>query len=498
MSEIKVTFLDEVFVRVESSDESVEMQLKKLFRLSINAKSKKSDKYTKRKKTYRLYYPGGKKLYAGLFPYLEKFAKDHEHTIEKHRIEMKEGKKSVVSANEYPVSVGISEDDFRECIRAIDIQESSEERERKTNVLLNVLKRNRAILLFRPEDSQYTTIHYLLYWFIRMRKKCLFIVWSTGLVDRLHKEFDEMSDHIQELYWGHTKEVEKPILIANWESIYKQSKEWFDKFDAVVVDEVNRYYPESLIPIMEQMTKTRHRIGIVKLHEDLKIHRVFLGGLFGSVEKAWDERKAWQYRSDLKVFCLHLNYLNETKEMMRGKERADEIKFLQRHEKRNKFIRNLVCANDGNTLVLVMNTEHGKVLYDLICEKLKKDGTEKKVFLSAGATNQEDEEMRSYIQKEDGWIIISSYRKIGTGFPIHSLDHVILSTPYKNKIKNLKSIGSGLEARKDRCKLYDIIDDLRLEGWNNHLIRDAGKRIRGYKGEEEYGLLVENRRIEIE
>ena len=166
------------------------------------------------------------------------------------------------------------------------------------------------------------------------------------------------------------------------------------------------------------------------------------------------------------MFCLQLNYPNQTREIRRYDKRRDEIKFLQGHGKRNRFICNLACDLKGNILLPAMNIEHGKVLYNLISDK-EKDVIEKQVFMSAGASNQEDEEIRSYIQKNDGWIVISSYKKTGFGFPVHVLDHVILSTPYKNEMKNLKPIGSGLKARNGTCNLYDLMDDLRLEGWEN-------------------------------
>lgn len=495
MAVIEVTFRDEIHLRVKSA-EFVEKQLEEYFSFDTpSAEYIRNNEFVKWDGTYRLYYPDSGKMYVGLLPSLMKFAEEHGHTIKKYKhLKDEDGKPMlediyIVDAPDHYVGSRVDEGQFREWLDGLEMpNETSMIQEHETVAILNVLRRNRAVMLIRPEDDKHPVLYCLLQWFLKERKKCLFIVWSKGAVERLYKRF-EMTDHLQKLYYPLSKSVEKPILMASWQSVYKQPEKWFDRFDAVIVDEANKFVPKTFIPMMEKMTMTKHRIQIVNSKEKPKVHPKVQEGLFGLVEKVWDKEKPEEYLSNLNVTCLHLNYPDAIKEQVKDKRRHEEIKFLQRYEKRNNYIRNLACALEGNALMLVMNLDHGKVLYDLIQEKKQREGLKKAVFMNEVPTSEGD---------NDEWIVIASYRKVYDGFRISSLDSIIFSSPYKNEIRNLRSIGSGLEARHATCDLYDLADDLSVGDRKNHLIRNANKRMKAYKKEKEQGLSVKIVRVTIE
>ena len=491
MPVIKVIFRDEVYLRVES-DKSIEKRLEKFFSFATPLRKYKNE-FAKWDGTYRLYYPDGRKLYAGLFPRLEEFAKEQGHTIRKYTYPKGKDGKAIVddslleNALYYPIGSRIEKRQFREWVEKLKLpNESFKVQDHERASMLRVLIRNRAIMLIRPEDDKHPLLYHFLRWFLKEGRKCLLIVWSKETVERLYKRF-EMDDHIQKLYYPLSKKVEKPILIASWQSVYKQPEEWLDRFDAVIVDEINKFRPKStsskstpLKSIMEKMTKTRHRIGIVNSRETPKMYPVFLEGLFGPVEEAWNQGKSKKHRHGLNVTCLHLKYPDAIKEKMEGVDRHEEIKFLQQHDKRNNYIANLACELNGNTLALVMNLNHGRVLYDLIREKVQQEELNKEVLMNEEPTNED----------KDGWIVIATFQSVYSGFHVRCLDNIIFSSPGKNKIQNLKSIGSGLEPRKYVCRLYDLVDDLRLGNKKNHLIKDGQKRMDTYKQEKKNGLSV--------
>jgi superfamily II DNA or RNA helicase len=168
--------------------------------------------------------------------------------------------------------------------------------------------------------------------------------------------------------------------------------------------------------------------------------------------------------------------------------------WLVTNEKRNKFIRNLAVTSKGNTLVLFQFVEkHGKVLYDLIKNKVHEG---RRVFFVYGGTDVTDREaVRHICEKEDDAIIIASYGTFSTGINIPSIENVIFASPSKSKIRNLQSIGRGLRLKdgKTACNLYDIADNLQWKSWKNHTLNHAAERYKTYT-EEQFKLKL----IEIE
>ena len=87
MAVIEAILLDEVHLHVRTT-ESVEKELKNLFSFEAQqTKYRQGSECTEWDGVYRPYDPDKNKrnLYFGLFPRLEKFAKQHGHTIRKYR-----------------------------------------------------------------------------------------------------------------------------------------------------------------------------------------------------------------------------------------------------------------------------------------------------------------------------------------------------------------------------------------------------------------------------
>jgi superfamily II DNA or RNA helicase len=161
-------------------------------------------------------------------------------------------------------------------------------------------------------------------------------------------------------------------------------------------------------------------------------------------------------------------------------------------EPRNKFIRNLATNSSGNTLVLFQYVEkHGKVLYELIKDKVHED---RKVFFVYGGTETIDREsIRHITEGETDAIIVASFGTFSTGINIPSLENIVFASPSKSKIRNLQSIGRGLRLKdgKTECKLFDISDDLHWKSWKNHTLNHAAERYKTYAEEQFEIKLVE-------
>jgi superfamily II DNA or RNA helicase len=180
-----------------------------------------------------------------------------------------------------------------------------------------------------------------------------------------------------------------------------------------------------------------------------------------------------------------LKYLSETREANTNNDYQKEIEFLIKHEKRNKFIRNLALSQRGNTLVLYQRVDgHGKPLFDMIRDKAD---INRKVFFVSGNVETEDREaIRKIVESQKDAIIVASLGTFSTGINIRNLHNIIFASPSKSQIKVLQSIGRGLRKSDDgsTTQLFDIADDLHWKQAKNFTLRHSEERVKIYSKEE--------------
>ena len=182
---------------------------------------------------------------------------------------------------------------------------------------------------------------------------------------------------------------------------------------------------------------------------------------------------------------LQLNYSEEERKLISGLDYQNEIDYIVRNEKRNKFIRNLALDQKGNTLVLFQFVEkHGKPLFELINSKAAEG---RKIFFVSGATETSDREaIRKITEGQKDAIIVASLGTFSTGINIRNLHNIIFASPSKSQIKVLQSIGRGLRKSEDgrTTRLYDISDDLQNKSRKNYALLHSEERVKIYKKEK--------------
>ena len=134
---------------------------------------------------------------------------------------------------------------------------------------------------------------------------------------------------------------------------------------------------------------------------------------------------------------------------------AQEMDYICSHEGRNRFIRNLVCDLEGNTLVLFNYVEkHGMPLFDLINNNV---GDSRQTFLIYGGIDTEDrEKARRIAETTTDSIIVASYGTFSTGINIRNLHNVVFASPSKSRIRNLQSIGRVLRKGDNKRKAVPV------------------------------------------
>ena len=312
------------------------------------------------------------------------------------------------------------------------------------------------------------------------------------------KDYGCDPDLIYTIQGGVDKNTKAPIVISTWQSLVKQSKDWFDQFRVVLGDEAHLFQAKSLTTIMEKLTYCNHRHGFTGTlkSDESKTHQLVLEGCFGEVNRFVSTKDLIDRGTiaDFNVKAIILSHTPEArkqfKDALKGvdtkKKWPAERQFITNHEKRNLFIRNLVWSLEGqNNLILFDLVEkHGKVLEPL----LRKDGRELH-FIYGGTSGEEREHIRQLVENDTQkrHDILASYGVFSTGVNLRRLDNVIFASGSKSEIKVLQSIGRTLRKGNDADKatLYDITDDLSIGSFENYTLKHFRKRIDIY-GKEEF------------
>ena len=344
-------------------------------------------------------------------------------------------------------------------------------------------------LLVSPTASGKSLIIYLI---VRaLNVKTLIIVPTTSLVSQLYADFQEYgwdsAKYCHQVYAGQDKVSDKQVVISTWQSIYKLHKKTFEPYKLVIGDEAHGFKSKSLTSIMTKCVNAEYRIGTTGTLDGTQTHKLVLEGLFGKVYKVTSTAKLINRKqlAPFRVEIVVLKYPDVICEQFRKIKYADELEFLVGHEKRNKYIRNLVLSLEGNTLLLFrLVKKHGRILYDMIEEKT--DDDRKTFFVFGGTETEVREQIRAIAETERDAIIVASYGVFSTGINIRNLHNIVFASPSKSRIRNLQSIGRGLRLSDNNQEtvLYDIADDLRWKNRKNYAYRHHEDRMKIYDEEK--------------
>lgn len=488
---IKIEKLDEVYVRV-FSDSSIEQELADFFTYEYPG-ARFTPQFRARlwDGKVRLYDQIRKTLYVGLVSYVEEFATRNGYSVE--------------YVTPVLIQNNITHEMVEDYAKSLDPQgrgKPIEIRDYQVEAVKTALDKERTLLLSPTASGKSFIIYTTMRWHVENNRKCIIIVPTTSLVEQLFADFEDYSsanqwsvkNHCQKLYSGFSKDFTKDVLITTWQSVYLQPKAWFKQFNVIFGDEAHQFKAKSLTTVMEKMDNIRYRIGTTGTLDNKKVHRLVLEGMFGPVHRVTTTKALMDSGrlTNLNIMCILLKYNEEIRKARKNNTYQDEMDWIVQNEKRNKFIRNLAVKSTGNTLVLFQYVEkHGKVLYEMIKDKVHED---RKVFFVYGGTDVSDREsIRHITEGESDAIIIASFGTFSTGINIPSLENVIFASPSKSKIRNLQSIGRGLRLKdgKTKCNLYDLADDLHWKSWKNHTLNHAAERYKTYAEEEFKVKLVE-------
>jgi len=366
-----------------------------------------------------------------------------------------------------------------------------EARDYQYDAVTHAIQNKRCVLISPTGSGKSFIIYMLMRWYIENHdKKVLLIVPTTSLVEQMHKDFSEYGydadKFCHKIYSGKDKQTDKRIIITTWQSIYKLAPKWFEDFGCIFGDEVHGFKSKSLSSIMNKSLHAQYRFGTTGTLDGSQVHKLVLEGLFGPVKRVTttSELQEKNQLAKLNIDILQLTYGKNEKLPLKDCTYQEEIDFLVSHNKRNNFIRNLALSLNGNTLILFNLVErHGKVLRDLLEEKISED---RKLFYVSGEVKTDDREaIRKIVETQESAIVLASLGTFSTGINIRNIHNIIFASPSKSQIRVLQSIGRGLRLSDDGrdTKLYDVADDLRTGKVPNFTLRHSAERIKIYKSE---------------
>jgi len=419
----------------------------------------------------RLFNNRNNGLYVGLLPYLKSFCDERDYDLEfDSDLELQE-EFSFQEAIEFSQTLGLP----------------FEPRKYQLESFTHSVRHNRSMIL-SPTGSGKSLIIYLLSRFYN--EKTLIVVPTVSLVRQMYSDFKDYGygQECKLISAGVDKEIiDEDITITTWQSIYKMPKKWFDQFNVVIGDEAHLFKAKSLTTIMTKLSDCKYRFGFTGTLDGTETHKLVLEGLFGQVQSFVKTKQLidGDTLADLRIKILVLKYGEATRKAQKEAKYHDEMDFITQNSKRNNFISNLALSLEGNSLILFSFVEkHGKILYDLVNNKIAKD---RKLFFVFGGTDADTREsIRAITEKEDNAIIIASYGTFSTGVNIRNLHNIVFASPSKSRIRNLQSIGRGLRKSdsKSQCTLYDIADDLQYKKSVNHTLRHLYERVKIYNEEQ--------------
>lgn len=334
-------------------------------------------------------------------------------------------------------------------------------------------------------------------------KKVLLIVPNVSLVIQATEDFGDYNHKnrlkfkVQQIFAGTKIREDCNIVIGTFQSLVKKKAPYFDEFEMVITDETHKNSAASLQKILEKCDAATYRWGCTgTVPRKGTIKRLSImsntGPLITNISANFLQKEGYISKCEVKVIQMDyvdieqkraFHFLSRTPED-RKKLFVLEQQFIASHEKRLRFISQVICQSVNNSMVLFHHVEHGKRLYNEILN-LRRGA----IYYVDGGTSPDDRELyKARMEEGTGKILVASFGTFSTGINITNLHNIFLTESFKSEIIIRQSIGRGLRLHEFKNMLYivDFVDDIRLtldsgKVWENFLFKHARSRLEIYK-----------------
>ena len=388
---------------------------------------------------------------------------------------------------EYKIKGKFETEEFSEIeaidfIKTLNIPDKYEVRDYQLKYFIKGV-RNRRMVGISPTASGKSLLMYL--FFRYFNKKTLIVVPTIQLVSQMFSDFKdygyEGDAHL--IMEGETRKTDKQLIISTYQSIYDETRTWFDSMKVILGDEVHTFQAKTLKKMMLKTTNTPVKIGVSGTLSTDELSNMTIKGLFGPICKFISTKQLIErgFSSPLYIKILKLKYLNSIyRDNSIKVDYQDEIAYILNLPERIRFLSNLAVSLKGNTFVMIRHKNHGKAIYDEILKK----ATVPVYYIDGSYSGEERVELIKKIEQHEDSITICS-TIFSTGINILRLNNLIFAHPAKSRIRVLQTLGRGLRKMKLKTHLmvFDIADDL-IDSVENTTLLHMKERRAIYEEEE--------------
>lgn len=344
----------------------------------------------------------------------------------------------------------------------------------------------------------YMTLAYLFE--TKKSRKILMIVPTVDLVVQGTEDFYQYNEEscklkldIQQIFAGSVIREKSNLVIGTYQSLVKKSKDYFDQFDTVIVDEVHKAKSTSIKTILEKCENATRKFGLSgTIPKPGTLDRLTLmaytGPIITSIRADYLMEKG--HITPCEVYVIEMDYANkEVKEGFRDLfQRTEEDRkrllnleqqFCIQSELRLEFITDMILKNTKNSLVLFYRIEYGNKIYDKLRQK-----SNRKILYIDGATDKDlREHQKELLEEGEGKIMIASFGTFSTGINVKNIHTIYLTESFKSEVIIRQSIGRGLRKHESKKKLViiDFVDDYRIGRFKNYLYKHSEARQEIYR-----------------
>lgn len=487
METIKILYINEVDVKIET-EQSIMNEMSDYFKFRIPnfdiIRNMHRGRFYKFDGYIRLYDKRGSKLPFGLLGRLVDFAKER-----KYRLDIDE--KITNKIND------ITRDDLLLWIGSLGLK--LQPRDYQIDSLYKAIYSRKKVVVSPTSSGKSLLISLYIKWIHEHEKgKILVIVPTKSLVLQLKGDYESygLKEPIHVIMGGYEKEGNERIYISTWQSLYELPKEYFEKFDGVIVDECHGLFvtpdtTKAISKILDNCVNASYRMGCTGTVHDEQIHHFKIESHLGKIYEPTSTKELMDrgILSKFKIRTLMIDYPDNIRIELEKLDWSKQQDFMENEDNpRQQLIIELAQNLEMNTLILFRKITHGTYIYEQLLANTKKE-----IFYVDGTVDALDrEDIRKAMEKKKGIILVASFGTFSAGINIKNLHNVIFASSSKSKIRILQSIGRSLRLHNEKAVavLYDIVD------WFGYFKKHYENRLQFYvkekfKYEEKHVQLAE-------
>ena len=233
---MKIEKKNEVYIRIET-EPHIARELSEYFTFEVpGARFMPSYRNKVWDGKIRLFSVATGQIYLGLLPYIREFCKRNDIRYE-------------LDFNTRPED--IDESTIKSFIKHLKIPYNA--RDYQISSILSGARKCRGLFVCPTASGKSLIIYGLTRWCHSKNLKTLILVPTTSLVEQMSSDFLDygwLESYIQKVYSGHSKKIEKDVVISTWQSLHKFPKKYFEQFGCVIGDEAHLFKAKSLTSIM--------------------------------------------------------------------------------------------------------------------------------------------------------------------------------------------------------------------------------------------------------